>query len=619
VLDALAARGVQFTQAWTTAPMTLPAHASMLTGLYPSQHGVHQNSRSLSDDHALLAERLRDAGYATAAFVSGYPLKREFGLARGFQHYDDELGTGNGERIAGRTTDRALEYLRSNTGRRVFVWVHYYDPHEPYASPEPFRSQYADAPYLGEIAYMDRELGRLIAGFEADCKGQDTRIVAVGDHGEGLGDHGEDLHGNLLYQGVMRVPLILAGSGIPTMKVDTAVSTRRVCDTILSWANLGSSFDLLAAQQEIVMAEAMKPYLQYGWQPQVMAVRNFLKVIKSGDIEVYDLRSDPSESTNLAEGGVIDQDLLEAIHAYGVAPERETGSPSGALDEESRRQLAKLGYVEWEDQAAVRKGAPSPRDMTHLFGDLDTGSALFVMEQYEASIAVFERVLAQDPENFMVTVRLAVSQSILRNEEQALRLFARAAEINPNSVDLQHYRAMHYFRSHRWEIAAPLFEQVLDAMPRRLPALEALAQIRASEGRFGDAVLLLKRAIALKESPSGEWLMLGNLEMAMNDTPAAIGAFEHAQSIQGGAFSHSLELGVCYLDAGRLAEAAAALDQVPEDHPGYAMALFKRAQVGVLRGEPDWPTRVRQAYDRADPEIRRLIRSESLFRGVPTP
>ena len=618
-LDVLADRGTRFSQAWTTAPMTLPAHTSILTGLYPSEHGIHENSRFLDDDRVLLAERLRAAGYSTAAFISGYPLKRRFGLARGFDHYDDDLGKGSAERTAGPTTQRALEYLKSNAGGPVFVWVHYFDPHEPYAPPEPFRSRYPSSPYLGEIAYMDRELGRLIEGFEERNEGTDSRILVVGDHGEGLGDHGEFLHGNLLYRGVMRVPLIMVGSGIPTAHVETAVSIRRVFDTILGWASLDSTYDLLAADPEIVMGEALKPYLQYGWQPQIMAVRGSIKVIRSGETEVYDLRSDPSESVNLSHDVVIDPEIEEAIRDYALLPAVEDESSADLLDEETRRQLASLGYVGWESSAPVREDAPDPKDMTHLFGDLNEGSALFVRQEYEASIRVFERVLAEDSENLMVTVRLAVAYSILGNERRALQLFAQAERIHPGSVDLQHYLAMHYFRIRSWDLAAPLFEEVLSAMPRRLPALEALARIREGEGRIEDAAQLLKRIVVLKESPAADWARLGELEMAMGNTPAAIRAFENARSLQAEAFNRNLELGVCYLAARRPAEAAEALDLVPQDHPGYAMALFKRAQVSVLLGEPEWRERVRFAYQRADPTVRHLIESEPLFQGMALP
>ena len=615
-LEALADRGVRFSQAWTTVPMTLPAHTSMLTGLYPSEHGIRENSRFLDDDRTLLAERLRDAGYSTAAFISGYPLKRQFGLARGFDHYDDDMGRGNAERAAGPTTERALSYLESHARRPVFVWVHYFDPHDPYAPPEPFLSQYPSSPYLGEIAYMDQELGRLIETFEARNEGNASRILVVGDHGEGLGDHGELLHGNLLYSGVMRVPLILAGSGIPISEVETAVSIRRVFDTILGWAGLDSDFDLLAADDEIVMGEALKPYLQYGWQPQVMAVLGSIKIIQSGETEIYDLRSDPSESVDLSDSTEIDQEVAEAIRSYALVPAIDGDSSPDSLDQETREQLAVLGYVGWESLAPVREDAPNPRDMTHLFDNLNEGAELFVKEDYEASIRVFERVRVEDPENLMVTVRLAVAYSILGNEDRAQQLFSRAEQIHPGSIDVHHYLAMHYLRFRRWDLAAPLFEKVLTAMPRKLPALEALARIRESEGRYDDAARLMERIVTLKASPGPDWSRLGELEMALTNTPQAIRAFEEARRLEGEAFDRHLELGVCYLAVNSFSAAAEALDLVPPDHPGYAMALFKRAQVSALLGEPDWRERVRFAYDRADPRIRQLIERESLFQDM---
>lgn len=617
-LDALAARGLVFSQAWTTVPMTLPAHTSMLTGLYASEHGIRENSRFLDDERTLLTERLRDAGYATAAFISGYPLKKRFGLARGFDHFDDEVGEGNAERTAGPTTERALAYLQSRPQGAVFMWVHYFDPHDPYEPPEPFRSRYPSAPYLGEIAYMDQELGRLIEAFDARNGGGEARILVVGDHGEGLGDHGEKLHGNLLYQGVMRVPMIAAGSGIQPGVVTIPVSVRRVYDTILGWAGIDSDFDLAAPDEEVVMGEALKPFLQYGWQPQVMAIRGDLKVIQAGEAEVYDLRSDPAESRDLSGRVEIDPQIATAIESYALIPAVDQAA-SDTLDRETVQQLAVLGYVGWESPAPLREGAPAPRDMTHLFDDLDKGAELFATEDYEASIRVFERVLAEDRENFMVTVRLAVSYSLLGNEGRADRLFSRAEEIHPGSIDLQQYLAMHYFRFDRWDLAAPLFEKVLAVMPKKLPALEALARIREGQGRLDEAARLIERAVVLKDSPAADWIRLGELEMAMTDTPAAIRAFEEARRLQGPAFNRYLELGVCYLAMHAYAPAAEALDLVPEDHPGYPMALFKRAQVSVLLGEPEWRERVRLAYDRADPTTRRLIESEPLFQGATAP
>jgi tetratricopeptide (TPR) repeat protein len=442
--------------------------------------------------------------------------------------------------------------------------------------------------------------------------------VVVGDHGEGLGDHGEALHGNLMYQGVMRVPMIMAGTGVAVAEVRTPVSVRRVFDTILAWAGIDSGFDLLEPDAEVVLAEALKPFLQYGWQPQVMAVYGSTKVIQAGEMEVYDLHADPAEAEDLGAGFEVDPAILEAIRTYEVAP--DLGESSGsALDEESRRQLASLGYVGWEGRAVARADAPSPRSMVHLFDDLDEGSRLFARQQYAASIRAFERVLVEDDENLMVTVRLAVSHSLLGHERQAERLFERAHQIDPGSIDLKHFHAMHHFRLQRWSVAAPLFEEVLEAMPRRLPAIEALARIRERQGRLEEAASLLRRTIALKESPAAEWARLGELEMAAGRTEAAISAFEEARALQGEQFGSSLELGVCYLAASRPRAAAEELDRVPAAHPGYAMALFKRAQASVLLGESDWRSRVRLAYQQADPELRRLIENERLFQGMPLP
>jgi len=210
-LNRLAAQGLHFSQAYTTVPSTLAAHTSILSGLYPAQHGVHQNARYVPPDLELLAPILRRAGFRTSAFVSGYPLAAEFGLGRGFDHYDDRFKSGANERNAEETTSAALAYLAGLKGPKSFTWVHYFDPHDPYQQWPGFEAEH---PYRSEIAYMDHHLGRLVQGFRLSCGEEPHLIVVVGDHGEGLGEHGERLHGNLLYQGTVRVPLILAGHGI---------------------------------------------------------------------------------------------------------------------------------------------------------------------------------------------------------------------------------------------------------------------------------------------------------------------------------------------------------------------------------------------------------------------
>jgi len=325
--DAVAARGVRFRQAYATAPETLPAHSSIMTGLYPAGHGVHENARFLSADHPVLAARLHDAGYRTAAFVSAFVLARRFGLARGFDLYDDDMPAGRAERTSRKTTDAALAALAAEPDEPLFFWVHYYDPHAPYDPPEPYRARYAAHPYLGEIAAMDAQLGRLVDAFDARAtqQGRTVAVVIAGDHGEGLGDHGESQHGNLLYQSTMHVPLVIAGPGVAPGVRDTPVSARRIFDTVLDWAGLGDARGLQRPEMppELVLGEAMKPFLEYGWQPQTMAVAGGHKAILAGGREeIYDVVSDPGETRDLHGSVSLPPDAEKALLDYPTRSRR---------------------------------------------------------------------------------------------------------------------------------------------------------------------------------------------------------------------------------------------------------------------------------------------------------
>jgi choline-sulfatase len=614
--DALAARGRRFRQAYATAPETLPSHSSMMTGLYPAGHGVHQNARYLAADHPLVAERLREAGYRTAAFVSSFVLARRFGLARGFDVYDDELPAGGAERTSGDTTERALEYLRRDSRQPLLLWVHYYDPHYPYRAAEPFRSRYVKSPYLGEVAAMDDALGRLVAAFEQSARGP-VAIVVVGDHGEGLGDHGEAQHGNLIYQSTMRVPLLLVGPGLAADVSDTPVSTRRVFHTLLDWAGLGSTDSLREAAPEPVLGEAMKPFLDYGWQPQVMAVEGRQQAIEAGRLEVYDVVADPSERHDLAPGASLSRPLRTALRDY---PLPSIGPPKAAdaLGEEERRKLASLGYVSAGVAPVVRKDAPRPVDMTRLFDVIEKASFLFVREEYARAIPLFERVLAEDRHNLDAALRLATAHSALGHDALAIAAFDKAADIAPGSPDVRTYLALHYARGAQWPRAAPLLEQVVTESPDRLPALEALAVVRERQGRILDAIALRQKIYGMRTPTPAELVRLGELAMGARQTELAIASLERARGLQGPAFGQDLELGVLYLAARRLAEARDALDRVAPTHPAYAMALFKRAQVSVLLHEPDQAARIERARRHADATTRPLIASERLFQGAPT-
>ena len=584
--NALAARGRRFTQAYATVPETLPSHASMMTGLYPGGHGIHENARFLANAHPVVAERLQQSGYRTAAFVSSFVLARRFGLARGFEVYDDELPAGRQERTAPETTDRAIALMARASDKPLFLWVHYFDPHAPYTPPSPFAERFAGSPYQGEVAAMDEQLGRLVQAFEQ--RAEDRRaIVIAGDHGEGLGDHGEQLHGNLLYQSTMHVPLLIVAPELAAGVDSTPVSTRRIFHTLLDRAGVEARDSLRTPPKEVVVGEAMKPYLSYGWQPQIMAVETNRKAIFAGTTEVYDLGADPGETRDLGSGANLSAPMRKSLDDYPV-PSIETAAAPVNLSDEARRNLASLGYVSAGAAPVVRKDAPRPIDMVKLFDVMDRASTLFVQERYQDAIPLFTAVLAADAYNLAAALRLATSHSLLGQDAQARAAFKKAATIAPKSPDVRVYLALHYARGKDWQQAVPMLEKIVAETPEKQPAVEALALVRVRQGK---------------------------LAMERGETDAAIRAFEDARRLRPTGFAYDLDLGVLYLDARRLPEARDALDRVTARDPAYPMALFKRAQVSVLMREPDASARIERARQHADALTRDLIASERLFQN----
>jgi len=609
--NALAARGRLFSRAYATVPETLPSHASMMTGLYPAGHGLHENARTLDPALPLLAERLQSAGYETAAFVSSFVLARRFGLGRGFEIYDD---VEQAERTARETTDRAIEHLERAAQKPRLLWVHYFDAHAPYAPPEPFRSRYAKNPYLGEVAEVDQQLGRLVEAFERTAKGP-IAILVAGDHGEGLGDHGESQHGNLAYESTMRVPFVLVGPDVPTGVVDTPVSVRRIFHTVLGLAGLESAPGLQgAASPEVVLGEAMKPFLSYGWQPQVMAVEGAQKVISAGRNEVYDLVADPGEAKDLAGTVTPSRAIRTALTDYPIPAPGAARAPSN-LGEEDRKKLASLGYVSAGAAPVVRKDAPRPIDMVRLFGVMEKASGLFVRGEYRQVIPLFEKIRAEDPHNLDAVLRLATAHSALGNDAPALRMFEKARELAPESADVRTYLALHLAKGNRWEEAAPMLEKSEAEDPGRMPVLEALARVRERQGRAREAIATWQRIHSLRQPSGAELVRLGVLAMSVQETALALQSFETARGLQGAGFANDLELGVLLLASRRYEDARLALDRVKAAHPGYPMALFKRAQLSVLLREADQAARIELARKRADATTRELIARERLFQN----
>src|SRR5262249_7101244 len=288
-LDRLAREGVLFEQAVAPAPLTLPAHSSIFTGEFPPAHGVRDNGGFFLDDReTTLAERLRARGFATGGFVGAYVLDHKWGIAQGFQTYFDDfdlskyqsLSLGSVDRPGNEVADKALAWLDRVSRSRFFGWVHFYDAHSPYTPPEPFKSEYARRPYLGEIAFVDSQVGRLLAYLDDHNLMKKTVVVAMGDHGESLGEHGESTHGFFIYQSTTRVPLLVRAP------YDAMLGGRRVADVVRSvdilptvlelvGVNTGEHFAgaslvplMTGARKELGLAaysEAIYPRFHFGW------------------------------------------------------------------------------------------------------------------------------------------------------------------------------------------------------------------------------------------------------------------------------------------------------------------------------------------------------------------
>ena len=461
----------------------------------------------------------------------------------------------------------------------------------------------------------DQQLGRLVGAFEERAAGP-RAIMVVGDHGEGLGDHGESQHGNLVYQATMHVPLLLVGPGLTPGVSDSPVSTRRVFHTVLDWAGLGAADSLRGAGQEVVLGEAMKPFLSYGWQPQVMAVEGRTKAIFAGRLEVYDVVADPAETRDLAAGVDLSRPARTALRDYPV-PSLEAQRPPDSLGEEERRKLASLGYVSAGASPVARKDAPRPVDMRRLFDLLDTASTLFVEEKYAKVIPLLEKILAEDPHNLDAALRLATAHSMLGHEGEALASFTKAGDIVPGSQDVRTYLALHYLRGRQWQRAAPLLEQVVAEAPDRLPALEGLAQVRDRQGRVEEALALRQKVYGMRAPTAAELVRLGEMAMSGGEDPSRHRGVREGAGPAGRRLRARSRARRPLPRARRFAEARDALDRVPPSHPEYPMALFKRAQVSVLLHEPDQAARIERARARADATTRELIARERLFRQTP--
>lgn len=451
-VEALASQGATFSNAISPVPLTLPAHASLMTGRLPASHTVRDNGTfHLPDSERTLAEVLTEAGYATGAFLGSQVLDRRYGLAQGFGTYDDRMPEAGdavfrfyAERPGEEVAASALRWLQAQpAGRPLFAWVHLFDPHAPYHPPEPERSRHPSG-YDGEIAYADRVVGQLVEAWRTQRGLERTIVLVTADHGEGLGEHGEVTHGVLVHEATLRVPLVLRAPGMGKETIDAPVSLIDVFPTLAGLLHVplpagvqGRDLGPRLRGEDVPWrrtsgyAESLYAELHHGCAPLRALREGKWKLVRGKVDELYDLARDPGEGRDLVGTEVqASATLGEALRDL----EQQAGAPASperiALDEETRRVLHSLGYVasgplrhagELRDprQALVSLRRMADADRLALHGDVP------------GAIAAYREVIAGEPGSVDARFRLAQILRAGGRGEEAAHVLTEALALNP--------------------------------------------------------------------------------------------------------------------------------------------------------------------------------------------
>lgn len=543
-LQALATAGAVLEHAYATTPVTLPSHASLLTGLDPPRHGVRNNgTHVLPDGIPTLAAVLRGRGFATAAFVSAAVLEARYGLDRGFATYDDDLSGGKpreprmiAERPAQSTVDAALAWLNAAPEDRFFLWVHLFDPHAAYEPPSPWAERFSERPYDGEIAYMDHQIGRLLA--HPRVAAPTTLVMAVGDHGESLGEHGEASHAMLAYDATLRIPWIVRGPGVaPGVRMSPPVSQIDLFPTVLGLLDLsGAEADPASGVTGLdlpgrdltpelrgesggsppaprsLYAETFVPFYTYGWARLRTLRREGWKYIAAPTPELYHIAEDPEELDNLHDRRPRRAAELSARLDRIATADGDHASAARPLDRETREKLRSLGYLAGAGTTAgdlPDSQRPDPKRVIDLHRAVERAEHHLHARDFERAVTELRPVLARDRDNRAALVDLARALGELGRHEEASQAARRALAVAPDDPELHLTLAGLEAARGRPEAALSALDTALALDPRSVDAkvekARVLLRLDEDTGDTGDgprraeAIALLGQA--LEEDP----------------------------------------------------------------------------------------------------------------------
>jgi arylsulfatase A-like enzyme/cytochrome c-type biogenesis protein CcmH/NrfG len=531
-MDALAKTATVFERAYAQAPITTVSHATILSGTYPPFHRVDDFGAPLSASVPYFPDLLKSSGYETAAFVGSLILDPRNGTApgfdRGFDVYDAGLRLrrpgedryATVERRGDEVTRRALAWVSSPQRRSpFFLWVHLFDPHDPYEPPADLQARFSKEPYDGEVAFTDRQVGRLIS-----AAGGNTTIVVAADHGEALGDHGETTHGVFLYEATQRVPLILrlTGGRGAGMRISTRVRLADVAPTILESAGLpvpsamqGQSLLPLTlaaskADDRPVYAESSYPRRAFGWSPLVSWRADRFLYVRAPKRELYDLVADPEAARNLALSRTRLADGLDGEMAQFLGRSATGASSQARVDPAVAERLAALGYV-GGSSGTPRATGVDPKDRIAIANTLHDAIVAVEDGAFARAVPLLEKVVAGEPDIPIAQLNLGVARARQKQFARAVAPLRRAATLQPDNMRGHYELGLALYETGDVKGAAGELAVVATALPQWADARYSLGSVYARIDRVADAMTELRAALALEPRHFRANLLYGRL------------------------------------------------------------------------------------------------------------
>ncbi len=598
-LDSLAASGVLCERAYTVAPLTLPAHASLFTGLHPRENGLTTNARGRLDETIpTLAETLQRQGYSTAAFVASFVLNRKFGLDRGFNFYDDDFAGEepapdalHRQRQGESVVDAALNWLSQKRSQPFFCWVHLYDAHAPYfPHSELFGDEFADRPYDAEIAYVDRQVSRLIDFLIARGLDSQTLVVVAGDHGEGLGEHIERTHGSTLYNGTLRVPLIFhqparLASG---RRVTGDVSLVDVAPTILdllgsaalreiSGRSILSALQGRDSQPAACYGATDEPFLLNGWSPLRSVTAGDRKYIRTTRVELYDLAHDPGERHNLADADPEGVREMEALLADVEARMVPRAAVAVQLSATERRALASLGYAAGAVAVPASEKAadlPDVKDMLPFDVAVEDAIQLIRRGARDAGIARLRGVIQEVPTHTAAYTFLAEALKENREFGDATQVFLSLLDVKPQSREGYYGLGNILLEQGRLDAAIGEFRKSLEIDPEYVEAHYNLAAALVHTGQPAGALDQFGEVLRIDRCNGAAWQGRANVLVSLGRIAESIGDYRMALKYAPDAADTHHNLGVVLADLGESREAREHLRRAVELVPQNPQIQF---------------------------------------------